>query len=280
MTATTIAPAFRPARAAAVRGRVTFPRLLKAEWLKLATLKSTWIVLGVFAAVGLLFTVALLKLGVVAGLGGPATAAAAGAWAAESASTGAFSAAVFVLIAFAVLPASSEYRTGQIRATLTAATNRGAVLGAKTAVVVALSGVATAVMLAGGILLGWLLSPGADGRIALSATDWRVLGGTVAYAVLLAAFCHGLAWLVRSTAGGLVAGYAIFFIIPPLLYLLANYPWGVALANYWPANIGISLSATTPVETWGGHWGGIAIMAAYTAAVLGAAALSLVRRDA
>ncbi|MDR1808555.1 MAG: ABC transporter permease, partial [Propionibacteriaceae bacterium] len=256
---------------------MTAPHLLLSEWLKLATLRSTWITLGAYCAAGLLLAFAFLKVdaGIVTGAG--VSAAQAGAQAVDIAASGAGMASLFVLIAFAVVPATSEYRTGQIRATLTAASSRPAVLAAKTAVVGAVAAVAATVTLAGGVGLSWLLAPGADGHISLSATDWRVLGGTLLYTVLLAAMCHGLGWLIRSSAGGLVAAYGIFTIAPMVLSFVYSTSWGEKLMDYWPSNIGMSLATADPVHTWGGHWGGAAIMAGYAAVILAAATVNLVR---
>ena len=116
---------------AAATGRVTFPRVLRSEWIKLRSLRSTvWsfaIVIAVSAGLALLM-----------GLGIPA---ADGAVPADTQTTLVLQASLFgvffgqlVIAVLGVLVISGEYSTGMIRSTLTAVPRRLPALWAKAVV--------------------------------------------------------------------------------------------------------------------------------------------------
>jgi hypothetical protein len=84
---------------------------------------------------------------------------------------------------------------------------------------------------------------------------------------------------VRNTAGGIAAFVGIFFVIPPLMDVLPT-SWNNAISQYLPSSAGRQLFALKHgVHTLTPLAGGL-LMVAYCVAVVGVAALLLVRRDA
>jgi hypothetical protein len=164
-----------PARPTDSHLKVTARRVLRSEWAKLWSLRSTWITLGL----GLLF---LLAFGTIAALRYKSTLNSGQPMDPDFADATAYSLALFgvpfsliALGVLGVLTASGEYTSGMIRSTLAAVPRRLPVLWSK-AVVYGVIGVALGTVLrstAGGIsaLVGtFLLVPG---LMSLLPKSWR-----------------------------------------------------------------------------------------------------------
>jgi len=164
-----------PARAADPHLKVTGRRVLRSEWAKLWSLRSTWITLGL----GLLF---LLAFGTIAALRYKSILNSGQPMDPDFADATAYSLALFgvpfsliALGVLGVLTASGEYTSGMIRSTLAAVPRRLPVLWSKAAVYGALAFV-TATL---GALLGFLISSGvlSGTGIAMNLGDGGVLRG-------------------------------------------------------------------------------------------------------
>jgi hypothetical protein len=255
-------------------GRYRFPAVLRSEWIKLRTVRSTrWTLL------------ALVVLTVAIGIGvsipeahGVAHSAARRAgldptnW---SLSVLGFS--QFLVGVIGVLVMSGEY-TGSIGTSLAAVPNRVHLLAAKAVV----AGAATlllgevitfslffsgqAILASAGAPRATLGQPGVLRAVALSGL----------YLALLALFGLGLGTICRRAVGAVVAyAGATFASVFVLLGLGAGrYAPEIMLLN--------SVSAVRPQPGTGlaPGWDSIAVMGAYTAAALVAGAILLVRRDA
>ncbi|HEY8316015.1 MAG TPA: hypothetical protein VIG35_04045 [Gaiellaceae bacterium] len=183
-----------------------------------------------------------------------------------------------------VLMITGEYSTGMIRATFCAVPGRLPVLWAKTAVFGALTLILSvpamliAFFSAQAILAGHTLF-GRD--IAVSISDpgvARVVVGGGLYLTLIGLFGLALGFLLRNTAAGIAAFAAILFVIPPLLNVLPA-SWDDAVSPYLPSNAGQAIMQFGSPSHTLGPWTGLGLFAAYTAGLIAAAALLLRRRD-
>ncbi|PFG20441.1 ABC transporter permease subunit [Serinibacter salmoneus] len=232
-----------PAPSSAGTGGVTFPRLLRSEWLKLITLRSTWWSLGIT---------------VLAMMGLAAIFAASISFIPEDEATGISELGAqvitfgyyFAQVTVAVLGAlviTGEYSTGMIRSTMTAAPHRITVLAAKAlvlAIVVFVIGILAT-------LLSWvitmpLLPDGMSVDIAAGET-WEVILGAGVYLTLVALMAFGLGTIVRSSAGAIAAVLGIVLILPIIFTVLlgTGQDWAIDLYPYLPSAAGERLMATS-----------------------------------
>ncbi len=107
----------------------------------------------------------------------------------------------------------------------------------------------------------------------------RVVVGTGIYLTLVGLLGSVLAWIVRSTPGALVATLAVILVVP-ILFELVFPSWGQYIAAYLPTGAGQSFSTSLPVPHALSPWTGLAVMVAWVAAGLVAAAVVLRRKDA
>ena len=267
-----------PARApAAAAGRVTFARVLRAEWIRFRSLRSTWTTLGVT----ILFVI---------GLGALFTAARAAHWPPRDpgelvsfdptrASLGGTFLAQLAMGVLGVLLVTGEYSTGMIRATFTAVPRRLGVLVARAIVFAA----ATVVLLVPTCVVAFVL-----GQQLLSSkhiqTDFSAPGvtraviGAALYLVAVGLLGVALGWLVRHTAGAIAVLVALLLIIPILVHLLPD-PWPDRISEWLPGQAGQALWAVKPDPHTLAPWAGFGVLMAYVVAGLIAAAVLLVRRD-
>lgn len=188
---------------------VPFLALVRGEWTKLRTVRSTWWCAGVYVLV-------------VAGAGWLAAATTARATStadALSAALTGFGFGQLVLVVLGVLAAGTEFGTGMALASFAAVPRRTRLLVAKTAVVAAGCAVLTAVLGLVCALAARTLTavPGGIDLAALSVL--RPLAVQTAAAVLVGVLGVALGALLRSTAGGIGVGIALVLVLPPVLAL-------------------------------------------------------------
>jgi ABC-2 type transport system permease protein len=175
------------------------------------------------------------------------------------------------------LAITGEYGTGTIRSSLSATPRRSLLLGAKVAVVGAISLVVGEVLTFTCFFTGQsILSGRAPSATIGQPGVLRAVVLTGAYLALLALFGLGLGLIIRHTSGALATFVGCTFLLPILLQSLPGNPSRFApesiLANSVAAVVPQSgqLSATT----------GFLMMALYTVVILGVGRAVLVRRDA
>ncbi|AZK94988.1 MULTISPECIES: ABC transporter permease subunit [Streptomyces] len=251
--------------------RLTSARVLRAEWHKLWTVRSTWITL-------LTAVVSTIGLGVAIGAtyenGGD-----------DSDMDTVFLTLVgfqFALIALAVLGilvTAGEYSTGLVRSSLTAVPRRTPVLWAKTAVF-------------GAVVLATTLTTAfvtffaaqafyADTDQAASLGDpgiLRALLGSAAGLTLLAVIALGIGALVRSVPGAIGGFIALILILPSVLTML---PYDIVddLVDYFPAESFNSLNTARPAADAAAPGEALLALVLWAAAFLVSAAALLKRRD-
>ncbi|MFG2958736.1 ABC transporter permease [Streptomyces sp. NPDC048291] len=226
MTVTSIAPA-RPAAY-----KVTGARVLRSEWAKFWSLRSSWITLSVAVFLLVLFgTIASYTYTAGATAGGPPGPSSGDSDAVGLALTGVTFASLAVGV-LGVLLSAGEYSTGMVRSTLTAVPRRLPVLWGKAAVIGPIALVLTTL---GALAAFGLGSPGLDGeKISLSLGDdgvLRSLAGAGLYLGLVAVFGVALGVLLRNSAGAIASLVGILLILPGLASLLPD-SWYDTLSPY------------------------------------------------
>lgn len=277
MTTTTPVPlAAAPTGGVAVRP-VTQVRVLRSEWIKFRTLRSSVAVLA----------------GSVLGVVGIAVALGAfinNSWA--SASTAdrmpanvvdhvMFGANLGQLLVgvLGVLVITGEYSTGMIRATLGAVPARLPVLWAKAAVFGAVA-----------FLVGLVASFGAFGAghaaLGVHAVSLgypgalRAVFGVALYLTVTGLIGLALGFLIRNTAGGIAALVGVLLVLPAISAALPT-SWQNNVVPYLPSYAGQALYTLGVGEhPMMAPWPGFALYVGYAALALAAAAISLRRRDA
>ena len=282
MSATTLTP---PAvrTHAITAARTTTPRVIHSEWIKLRTLRSTWMTIGgiLFALVAFGLISALTASGqvvVTEGQGGPP------AFSGTDPVSTVLSGANFAVLIVAVLGAivgAREYSTGMIRTTLAAVPARLPVLWGKLATFV---GVLAPVVLVG-VLVSFFAGMAILDAGGAATASWsddgvaRAVLGTSAYLVGLGVIGVSLGIMLRTTAGGIGTVIGAVLFVPTLASALLPDSWDGVL-KYLPSNAGQAFTALNPGDTLLSPGGGMAVFAGWVVLAIAGAALALKRRDA
>jgi len=213
--------------------RVTFPRVVAAEWRKMGSLRSTWWTLGVFVVVhagfGAMYGLSL-RLAAQRGQTLDQTQGVAASWVGITLTQ-------LALVVLAVLTITAEYSSGQIRNTLMAVPTRTPVLAAKVVVLVAVTLVAAAVACLASVGLAALV--GRDHvqfTLSTGQTVWQLAAGPLYLAgIVLFGFAAGA--LIRNSAAAMATIVALLLIVQNVLADLPFYltkviaPWLPGLAG-------------------------------------------------
>lgn len=257
---------------------LTFPRAVRSEWIKLRTLRSTWITYAVALLVtdGLAVLVCSLHGREVHREGLPLL---------PDAAAFPLRPIMFAQLAIGVLGVlfvTGEYATGMIRASITAAPRRTPVALAKALVF----GVCTTVV-AGGLCFVAFFAGQAilsqwhyDVSITAPGALRSVLGATF-YLVCIGLIGLGLGWAIRNTGGAIATLFGIVLVLPLLVQALPH-SWQDNITKFLPLSIVERIVSTEPADP-GSHplamWLNFAVLAGYVVLALGAGWLVLKRRD-
>ncbi|MGR6974688.1 ABC transporter permease [Streptomyces cynarae] len=263
---------------AAERGEVTQLRVIRSEWIKLRSLRST------------LFTLLAAVVAMV-GLGCVFSYFTAHRWDElppqerlafdpTLVSLRGFFLAQLAVGVLGVLVMSGEYATGMIRASLAAVPRRLPVLWAKALVYA----VVAWVLMTGAALAAFLLGQAAlSGRhlgTSLSAPGvLRAVLGAGLYLTVVGLIGVALGALVRNTAGGIATLFAVLLVLPVLAQALPS-SWLDAINPYLPSTAGQGLVHVQQQPHTLAPWAGFAVFCLYALATLAGAAVTLRRRDA
>lgn len=238
-------------------------RLLASELLKLRTVRTTWLLLGIGLLIEALFAglyVGLVSLGEV----GPIREVQTG--------TGLL---MVMLLVLGVLAITTEFRHGTASTTFLAAPRRYPVLAAKLGAVLAagiLAGLAY-VALNGGLALPLFSSR--EGNLPPLGEIVSVYAGVVVSFALLCAFGLGVGAIVRNQVGAIIAALAFFFVLSPLPELLPG-----EIGDYFPAQaIGSLHGLPEATEDGLGQVAGGFVLAAWSAALVLLGTALIRRRD-
>lgn len=258
---------------------VTRARVLRSEWTKFRSLKSTvWTLLvAVVLMVGLAVTFAAVSAAMYDGF----TSQQQADWSAVGTGLSGLTFAQLAIGVLGVLMVTGEYSTGMIRATLTVVPLRLPVLWGKLGVfAVAVLALSLATTFASFLLAQALLSTeGLD--VSLSADGvLRSVAGAAVYLTLVGMIGIAVGSLVRSTAGGITTVLGAFFVLPPLVQLLPE-SWTSTFVQYLPSNAGAAVyDGTQGVDDPLSPGAGLAVLCAYAVALIAAAAWRLRTADA
>lgn len=254
---------------------VTLRRVIRSEWIKFWTLRSTWAVLGA-AVVGMLVLAV-----VVAYNTRHLTSNLQANDIAPSSTLQGYFLAELLIGALGVLFVSGEYSTGMIRSTLVAVPRRLPVLWAKLVVFVTITAVSMiTVSIVAFVSAQALLSHYRTGFSLSDPGVLRVVIGTGVYLTLVGMIGAALGWIVRSTPGALVTYFAIVLVLP-VLFGDALGNWGKEVAQFLPGQAGASFSTSIPESSYSlSPWVGLLVLAGWVAVALAIAAGVLRRRDA
>ncbi|WP_292811003.1 ABC transporter permease [Microbacterium sp. HA-8] len=254
-TLTTPAPDLTSKRPADPRVHLTVGRLVRSEWIKLTTVRSTWwsIALVIALSIGLSLLMAA-SFASFAGTGGGMP---------EGNSVAVqvivFSTVLTQLLAviLGAITVTGEYSTGMVRSTLTAAPARLGALLAKALVVGVTMFVTSVVVFA---VTAVVTAPILDANaldIGDADSSLMPLLGAAGYLALMAMMGVGLGFIIRNGPGALAVGIGLVFVAPLIVSFFPrvdDFAWIHDLASYLPSNAGQSLFLSSgisgnPLET-------------------------------
>jgi ABC-2 type transport system permease protein len=251
--------------------------VVRSEALKIFTLRSNAIIVGLTVIASLLVTglVANADLHHGAGyyLGFDPT---------QNSLTGLIVAGLTAGV-FGALLITSEYASGTVRATLTATPARPLLLAAKIGVAAAVTVAFCELLSFVSFFLGQavLSSGGAPSASIGSPGALRAVVMTGVFIALMALMSFGFGLILRSTAGAIAAFVGVIFVLP-----LAMHGISEPDLRYVPTNILTDSIMSTVKQGPGGIVSplsptvGLLLMALYAVVVLAAGAVLFVRRDA
>jgi ABC-type transport system involved in multi-copper enzyme maturation permease subunit len=276
-TAETTRP--QTAQAATREGRVTLAHVLRSEWTKLWSLRSTrWTMLVAFLGqAGLGALIAAIQMGRWDQLAPHDRAT----YDSINTAVGGWHLAQLAIGVLGVLVITGEYSTGMIRSSLMAAPKRLPVLWGK----ILVYGTVTLVLM----LLASFISFFAVQAIVTQHHVQHSLGysgalrtviGAALYMTVLGIMCIGIGGILRNTAGGIATYVALLFVLPGIVAILPT-SLNNDISPYLPLNAGTTIASHTFDNP--NHlavWTGFALFVGYTLVAVALAAWSLMRRDA
>jgi ABC-2 type transport system permease protein len=260
----------------------TFAGVMRGEWIKLLSLRSTWWTLAITAVLMTLISLAAAtSLGAMAD--DPVMAPALAEMNGAEVISGGFQIAMLTIAVLGALFITGEYSTGMIRSTFAAVPTRLPVLAAQAVALVVLT---TAVTLVGAVMAYVVTMPALSEYDLVPALDdagtWRVLGGTIYFLVAAALFSLGIGTLLRSTAATVTLALTVLLVLPGLLSFI-SLDWVQTIVSYLPLPASSAFIAAGGTSVRGVELSaseGLVTIAAYAIVPLVAGAVSLRRRDA
>lgn len=254
-------------------GRYGLAGMLRSEWTKLRTVRSTTWSLGLVVVlsvgIGALATAegrAHLSTGPIAD---PTRLSLIGVFFGQ-----------LVIGVLGILVVSSEYGTGTIRATLSATPRRPMVLVSKAAVFGAVALVVSEVVAFISYFVGQaLLSAPAPHTTLSSPGAARAVVGSGLYLCVLGLVAVGLAAIIRHTAGAIGAFVGVLLVAPIIVAALPA-SIGNGIGRFLPDSIGRSMISLHIQPHDFSPWAGFALLCAYAVGLLVIGGAAMVRRDA
>jgi len=274
---TTVAPMDKTLPA----GRYAFSDLVRSEWTKIRTVRSTIWTIG-----------ATIVLGI--GIGALVTALTRSHWSnMNSFGRASFDPtatsligllfAEFAIGVLGVLVISAEYSTGTIRATLSAAPNRSRVFAAKIVVFGVLSFIVAEATSFVAFFLGQLLlsAPATHQTLSDPGVFRAVFGGGL-FVCVLGLMALGLGTIIRHTAGAISVFVALLLVLPIIVQALP-YSLSTDVRRFMPVPIAARMVTTNSANIDYRSftpWVGMLILCIYAVVLLVIGASMLQRRDA
>jgi ABC-2 type transport system permease protein len=271
MSATTLAPTEATTHAQESQG---FGDVLRAEWIKLRTVRSTWWTLAAMFGLGAGLTI-LMCWGNADWLASDKADESPGAFI-----TWGMMIAQIAAVVLGVLAVTTEYGTGMIRSTFAAVPKRGRVLAAKALLVAGLLFVIGTITALVGYFGGNYFFEREGIGMALEGDVLRSMYGSGLFMAGLGLFALAVGTLLRHTAGAVTISIAFVFVLSNMVALIPG-DFGLFLERVMPGNAGMVIAAPVMFNpNLLDAWPSFAIFAAEIAVLLAAAAVAVRRRDA
>jgi hypothetical protein len=257
------------------------PRLtdtLRSEWVKMRTLRSTPITLGITA----LLVVGLSALVVWLVVSHPRNNGITGLPDSLRLIQAGWGFGNLAFLVLGVLVVSNEYSSGMIVSALLGTPRRAKLLTAKVCVFAAVVFVVAEVMSFVNFYLGQAVLSSHPAFPDPALGDNNVLRAVVGMgitATLVGLMGLGLGALLRHTAGAITIGVAMTLVLPPLFLILPS-SWSNPIEEYWPTEAGDQLERLTRDAHTLSAWWGTGDFALFIALLLLVAGYLFVRRDA
>lgn len=221
--------------------RLTFAHIVRSEWIKFSTVRSTWWSIGFVAVVAIGFSLMLANS--MAAHDMPDLPVKEANQAAVNVIVMSTMLTQLLAIILGAITVTGEYTTGMIRSTFTAAPGRTAALLAKALVVGVTMFLTSIVVITAASLMTTMLPTGA---LDLSHPESSILPllGNALYLALVAVIGVGIGFIIRNGPGALAVGFGLLFVLPLLIALLPKPESAEGthtLAHFLPANAGQSL---------------------------------------
>ena len=256
----------------------TFGGVLRSEWTKLRSVRSTFWALTVMVvlAVGLGAVISAVTAHAYARF----SVAAKLSWDPTGVSGAGMAIAQLAIAVLGVLCVSSEYSTGMIAASLTAVPKRGRILAAKALVFAGVTFVAGEVTSFASFFAGQALISGHAPTAALGDPGVaRAVAGAGLYLAALAVLSVAAGTLLRHTAAA-IAGMTSVVLVLPLIAQALPDSWRNPVTEFWPTQAGSQITSVSHAAHTLPPWPGFGVMCLFVAIVYTLAWTLLDRRDA
>jgi ABC-type transport system involved in multi-copper enzyme maturation permease subunit len=277
-TDTLVKPAAAPRHSAGGDLKVTQWRVIRSEWVKFWSLRSSYIALGC-TVLGMIAFGALFA-GVTASRWATMPARFRDGFDPTGTSLQGFALAQLVIGVLGVLIVSGEYSTGMIRSSMAAAPKRLPVVWGKAIVFTAIAFVSAEVASFVSFYVGQALLSSQHIQTTLSAPEvLRAVFGTGLYLTGVGLLGVGFGWIIRNTAGGIATLVGLLLILPELVRALPQ-SWQDHIDKYLPSNAGMAVTAVQSDPGTLAPWTGFLVFCVYLVVALAAALVLVRRRDA
>jgi ABC-2 type transport system permease protein len=258
--------------------RVSAPRVIRSEWMKMRTLRSSWLTMA-------------LAIVAVPGIGIAIAWSTANEW--DQMRPGhrdhfnpladplsGFNLAQLAIGVLGILLVAGEYSAGMIRATLAAVPKRLPVLWSKVALFTTLTLITMVPISIGTFFVSQRFLSAKHIQTTWSApTVARTVIGVGLYLTVVAALAMGLGAIIRNVAGAIGAFVGILLVLPVIALALPE-TWANRINKWLPSNAGQALLGGSFDNTTLAPWTGFAVFCGYAVGTLLIASILLRRRDA
>ena len=268
----THAPMATAGQARSGAGTPTFASVVRSEFTKIRSVRSTYWTLLVLVIITVGFG-ALASFGATRGQHGPF-------FDATQRSLGGLYISQLVIGVLGVLVISSEYSTGMIRTSLSVLPQRGIVYTAKALVFTVVALVAGLVTSFGSYFLGQAIF--ATQHLNSNLGQPGVLRAVIGGGLFLGAcglLSYGIGALLRHTAGAITASVALLFVLFVLSGFLPNN-WAVHVDKWIPFNAGGAIWENLSGVNMFSPWAGFGVFCCYAAAAVIGGGILFRTRDA